>query len=152
MTLDDDIRILSGVDLFAGFTQDQLRLLAFGAELVSLGRGRKLYQEDDVAESAYVVVSGSILLYRDHGATRVALGSVGSGGILGELALIAETTRLTCAAAETEASLLRLDRRTFRRMLEAYPDIAADLYARIAEQLKAVVDRLEAASDRLAQL
>jgi hypothetical protein len=31
MALDDDIRILSDVGLFEGFTQEQLRLLAFGA-------------------------------------------------------------------------------------------------------------------------
>ena len=44
MALDDHIRILSGVRLFAGFTQDQLRLLAFGAEAMNLPAGRKLFK------------------------------------------------------------------------------------------------------------
>ena len=34
MALDDDIRILSGVRLFEGFTREQLRLMAFGAETI----------------------------------------------------------------------------------------------------------------------
>ena len=32
MALDDDIGILAGVGIFREFTQDQLRLLAFGTE------------------------------------------------------------------------------------------------------------------------
>ena len=39
MSLDDDIRVLTGVDLFDGFTQEQLRLLAFGAENTRLPAG-----------------------------------------------------------------------------------------------------------------
>ena len=64
MALDDDIRILSAVRLFEGFTQEQLRLLAFGAETTLLQADHKLYREDDVADSAYIVVSGRIVLYR----------------------------------------------------------------------------------------
>ena len=62
MALDDDILILSSVKLFQGFTQEQLRLLAFGAETTVLQADQKLYREDDVADSAYIVVSGLITL------------------------------------------------------------------------------------------
>ena len=63
MALDDDIRILSGVRLFDGFTAEQLRLLAFGAEQIGLPAGRRLFREDDEADTAYVVVSGTISLF-----------------------------------------------------------------------------------------
>ena len=43
MALDDDIRILSSVSLFKGFTPEQLRLLAFGAENLKLSAGRELF-------------------------------------------------------------------------------------------------------------
>jgi hypothetical protein len=65
MALDDDIRILSGVRLFDGFTAEQLRLLAFGAEQIGLPAGRRLFREDDEADTAYVVVSGTISLFRE---------------------------------------------------------------------------------------
>ncbi|TIN67663.1 MAG: cyclic nucleotide-binding protein, partial [Mesorhizobium sp.] len=42
MALDDDIRVLSAVRLFEGFTQEQLRLLAFGAENTRLIANHKL--------------------------------------------------------------------------------------------------------------
>lgn len=150
MALDDDIRILSGVRLFEGFAPEQLRLLAFGAERTQLQEGKKLYRADDDADAAYVVVRGRIALYREHGTERVPLGSVGVGAMLGELALIADTRRMTSASAETDADLMRLSRSMFRRILEEYPDTAALLHDRISEDLQALVNRLEEAASRFA--
>jgi CRP-like cAMP-binding protein len=151
MALDDDIRILSGVRLFEGFTQDQLRLLAFGAETTVLSVGKKLYREDDEADSAYVVVSGEILLYRELGNRRLPVSTVGKGAILGELALIADTKRLTSASTATDAEVLRLNRRMFRRILEEYPEVAARLHQRIAEELQAMVRQIEKLAPRFGE-
>ncbi|CAI2932390.1 cyclic nucleotide-binding domain-containing protein [Aminobacter sp. P9b] len=143
MALDDDIRILSGVRLFEGFTQEQLRLLAFGAENVHLPADRKLYREDDEADSAYVVISGRIALYREVDGVRLELGTAGPGSMLGELALIADTRRLTSAAAATDSEIIRLNRKMFHRILEEYPEAAADLHQHILEDLQDMLARIE---------
>ncbi|MBL8584474.1 MAG: cyclic nucleotide-binding domain-containing protein [Rhizobiaceae bacterium] len=148
MALDDDIRILSGVGLFEGFTREQLRLMAFGAEATPLKSGRKLYVEDDQADSAYVVVSGRIGLYREMDGRHQAVGEVGPGSMLGELALIADTRRLTSAAAIADSELLRLNRSMFRRILEEYPDLAVILHRRISDELQAMVRRIERLAPR----
>lgn len=148
MALDDDIRILSGVGLFEGFTSEQLRLMAFGAEAMKLKAGRKLYVEDDQADSAYIVVSGEIGLYRESDGVRHELGSVGPGSMLGELALIADTKRLTSAVVQSDSELLRLNRSMFRRILEEYPDLAMILHRRISEELQALVRRIESLAPR----
>ncbi|WP_315926190.1 cyclic nucleotide-binding domain-containing protein [Mesorhizobium sp. SP-1A] len=144
MALDDDIRALSNVGLFEGFTQEQLRLLAFGAETASLPAERKLYLEDDEADSAYVVIRGSIVLYREADKAHTPIAVVGAGAILGELALIADTKRMTSASAATDSQVLRLNRKMFRRILEEYPDLAMQLHQRIAEELQALIARIEA--------
>lgn len=144
MALDDDIRVLAAVDLFEGFTQEQLRLLAFGAENTHLPAERKLYREDDDADSAYVVVSGSIVLYREADGPRIPIATAGPGALLGEMALIADTRRLTSASAAADSQVLRLNRRMFRRILEEYPELAAHLHRRVAEELQALVRRIEA--------
>ena len=148
MALDEDIRVLSGVRLFEGFTQEELRLLAFGAERVPLPTDRKLYREDDEADSAYIVVRGRVVLYREREGGPAVIGTVGTGAILGELALVADTRRLTSAAAETDAELLRLNRRMFRRILEEYPDTAVLLHRRISEDMQAMVRRIERLAPR----
>jgi CRP-like cAMP-binding protein len=150
MALDDDIRILSGVGLFKGFTQEQLRLLAFGAETTMLQADRKLYREDDEADSAYIVVSGRIVLYREQSGERIPISTAGPGMILSELALIADTRRLTSASAEIDSEVLRLSRKMFRRILEEYPDIAVQLHQRISEQFQAMIRRIEELAPRFA--
>ena len=142
MPLDDDIRILSGVSLFEGFTREQLRLLAFGAEALRLSAGKDLYEEGAAADSGYVVVRGSIVLYRERDGERVTVGNAGPGAMLGELALIADTTRLTSARAETDTEFLRLNRKLFRRILEEYPELAVMLHGRIVDELQAMAQRI----------
>jgi CRP-like cAMP-binding protein len=148
MALDDEIRILSGVRLFEGFSQEQLRLLAFGAETMHLAADRKLYREDDEADSAYVVIKGTISLFREQGDQRIPVGTAEAGAMLGELALIADTRRLTSAAAATNAEILRLNRKMFHRILEEYPDLAITLRQRIVDDLQALVRRIEEVAAR----
>lgn len=148
MALDDDIRILSGVKLFEGFSQEQLRLLAFGTETMHLPADRKLYREEDEADSAYVVVSGGITLFRESDENRTPIAIVKPGAILGELALIADTRRLTSAAAATDSEVLRLNRKMFHRILEEYPELALRLHRRITEELQALIRRIEELAPR----
>ena len=148
MALDDDIRILSAVRLFQGFTQEQLRLLAFGAETTLLQANHKLYREDDEADSAYVVVSGRIVLYREQSGERIPIGTAGPGTILSELALIADTNRLTSASAEIDSEVIRLSRKMFRRILEEYPEVAVKLHQRISEEFQDMIRRIEELAPR----
>ena len=129
MALDDHIRILSGVRLFEGFAQDQLRLLAFGAEAMSVSAGKKLY--------------------REHEGDRVEVSTGGPGTVLGEMALIADSRRLTSADAETDAEVLRINRSMFRRILEEYPETAERLRTQIIEDLQALIRRIEEVGERL---
>jgi CRP-like cAMP-binding protein len=148
MALDDDIRILSAVRLFEGFTQEQLRLLAFGAETTLLQADHKLYREDDEADSAYIVVSGRIVLYREQDGGRIPIGTAGPGTMLSELALIADTNRLTSASAEIDSEVIRLSRKMFRRILEEYPEVAVQLHQRILEDFQAMIRRIEKLAPR----
>lgn len=150
MALDDDIRTLSGVGLFSELTDEQLRLLAFGAEEVRFSAGRVIFAEGAAAECAYVVASGRVVLYRDGGGEAVALSRLGEGAIVGELALIAPGRRLTYAAAETDVVAIRLSRSLFRRILEEYPEVAARLHARMLRDLEDFLKRIETIAPRFA--
>jgi len=148
MALDDDIRVLGGVALFEGFSQEQLRLLAFGAENLSVAAGRLIYAEGDTADCAFVVVSGQVKLVHGAGAQATQLKLLSTNALLGELALIADTTRPTSAIAASSVELIRLNRRLFRRILEEYPHLAALLHQRISEELQEMVRRIARLSYR----
>jgi CRP-like cAMP-binding protein len=149
MALDDDVRILSGVSLFASMSEDQLRLLAFGAERVHFAAGEEVYRRDDPADTAFLVLSGRIQLLREEEGQRLDVGFVGPGALMGELALIADTHRPTSAVAVSDCELMRLDRKLFQRILREYPEVAAALHDRIIAELQAMIRRIEALADRL---
>lgn len=151
MSLDDDMRVLSRVNLFKGFSREQLRLMAFGAENVSLHAERILYAEGTPADCAFIVASGEIELYRSEAGKRRVLDTMGPNSILGELALIADGERLTSAAARTDAELIRLNRTMFRRILEEYPRTATELQERITENLQTLISDLATAAARLGE-
>jgi CRP-like cAMP-binding protein len=150
LALDDDIRILSGVGLFAELTQEQLRLLAFGAETMRFAAGREIYRENATADCAYVIARGEVVLYRDHDGEAMLLARLGEGAILGELALIAQARRLSYAAAATDVEAIRLNRTLFRRILEEYPEVANQLRQRISADLQDFIAKIEGLASRFA--
>jgi CRP-like cAMP-binding protein len=148
MALDDDIRTLSGVGLFEVLTAEQLRLLAFGAENMQLSAGSELYLEGQKADCAYVVAQGRIVLFRQKDGEQQILAELEDGAILGEMALIADTKRLTGARAEIDTDIIRLNRSLFRRILEEYPDVAASLHRRISHDLETMIRKIGALGSR----
>lgn len=142
MALEEDIRLLSSVDVFSELNAEQLRLLAFGVEAVSLKAGEDLFNEGDPADGAYVVAAGTVELFRRRGDVSRVIETCKRGDIIGELALIVPTERLIGARAETDAELMRLSRSLFHRILEEYPELAARLHARVASQLRDMVTRI----------
>lgn len=148
MALDDDIQFLSTIGLFEAFSAQHLRLLAFGAERMVLRTGRELFQEGQSADCAYIVVSGAITLFHQGKQGRVNLRTISSGAILGEIALIAQTSRLTGAVADSETEVIRLSRAIFHRILEEYPELAASLYQHISDNLNEMVEQIDQLSSR----
>jgi CRP-like cAMP-binding protein len=144
LALDDDIRLLSGVELFQSFTPDQLRLLAFGAENMRLASGQLLYEAGVEADGAFVVATGRVGLFRENAeGERVLLSEAGVGAMLGELALIADTVRPTGAVAVEDTELVRLSRKLFHRILQEYPELAAALRDHIARDLTRMVGKID---------
>ncbi|WP_182086182.1 cyclic nucleotide-binding domain-containing protein [Aureimonas sp. ME7] len=144
MSLESDMELLGGVSLFEGLTRDQLRLLAFGAEHRFLRKGEILFRAEARADAGFIVVSGEVNLVEGEGDARHVALSVGRGALLGEMALMADIRRPATAVTASDCDFIRISRPLFRRMLQEYPDIAAALHARIAGELSAMLEGIDA--------
>ncbi len=152
MSLDDDIQILSQVSFFSGINADQLRLLAFSGESVTIFAGAELFLQDAPSDCGYVVLDGLIdLTISTSEGTRI-LGSIEKGGLVGELALITDNTRATNAIARRDSRLLKISRVLFLRMLEKYPESAYDLHQKISSSVRATVVQLDRIKENLSQV
>jgi CRP-like cAMP-binding protein len=132
MTIEDDIAFLEKVPSFAVLGRDALRILAIGAESRSLLSGDVLFTVGEAADSGYVVQEGSLNLRSDSTNTGAADVTVTRGALLGELALLTETTRPVTATAAEPAKVIRITRSLFLKMLEGFPDAARRLRDQIA--------------------
>lgn len=137
MALSEDMALLNRVELFRELGEEKLRLIAFGAERRKLQAGQMLFREGSPADCAFVVAGGSFALSRtSRNGPDQSLGAVGTGTLLGELALISQVDRSVTAIAAEAAEIIRVNRPLFHRMLEEYPEIAEIIRARIAANLE----------------
>jgi CRP-like cAMP-binding protein len=134
MTIEDDIAFLERVPSFAILGRDALRILAIGAESRYVHGGEVLFTVGDPADAGYVIQDGSFTLKTDNTEATAAEMTVTRGALLGELALLTETTRPVTATAAEPSTVIRVTRSLFLKMLEGFPDAARRLRDHIAER------------------
>jgi CRP-like cAMP-binding protein len=132
MTIEDDIAFLEGVPSFAILGRDALRILAIGAESRYVHGGEVLFTVGDPADAGYVIQDGSFTLKTDNTESSAAEMTATRGALLGELALLTETTRPVTATAAEPSTVIRVPRSLFLKMLEGFPDAARRLRDYIA--------------------
>ena len=138
MALADDIRLLARLPLFKDMGEEELRLIAFGADRRHLAAGQTLFREKSPAECAYVVARGSFELSAHESGSAGAPGIAGAGTLLSELALVTLVERKFTAVALEESDVIRITRALFHRLMEEYPDAARRIEARIRQNLAAM--------------
>jgi CRP-like cAMP-binding protein len=149
MALSDDIELLAALPLFSGLDNDQLRLIAFGAEHRQVAAGQALFREKAPAECAYVIARGEIELYvigrdgKPHLETRV-----GPGVMLSELALVTMVERKYTGVAAADVDVIRITRALFHRLLEEYPQMARQVEGRIKQSLVSLIEGAGALAPR----
>jgi CRP-like cAMP-binding protein len=151
MALNDDIRLLSQLPLFNEMSEDQLRLIAFGADRRVISGGQLLFREGSPAEGAYVILTGSVELSRTgRNGQQVVEAVVGAGTMLSELALITLVERKFTAVAREDTSIIRITRALFHRLMEEFPDAALLIENRIRDNIAALAAKAAAELHRFA--
>ena len=143
MTLEADIEILKKVEFFQSFPPDPLRLLAFSADTREFNDRAVVFETGDNADTGYVVMQGRIDLVRTDNGPPQLLASLGPSNLIGELALIIDTTRPARAISIGRSRVMLIRRSTFRRVLNEYPELASSLQGMIAERLARLAPQLD---------
>jgi len=139
MALNDDINLLAQLPLFHDMKEDQLRLIAFGADRRHIAAGQTLFREKSPAECAYLVVSGSFELTTLDVTGAVKVAAVATAGtLLSELALVTLVERKYTAVALEESDVIRITRALFHRLIEEYPEAARLIETRVRENFAAM--------------
>jgi len=120
---DPKLERLQASATFAHLGDRRLKALAPYTDDVDVRAGTTLMAQDSLPHELVVLVDGTADVVID--GTKVS--EVGSGAILGEMALLEHGTRSADVVATSDSRLIVISRRAFAGLLEKFPEIAEDL-------------------------
>ena len=147
MAINDDIILLKKFDFFSKMTTEQLRLLIFGAERQEFASGEMIFKEGELAESAYVVLSGTVNLYRQNNNSGQPIDIINRNALINELALVTEINRPFTAIAQSNSKVLEINRMVFLRLVKEFPDITRYIYDYVNERIHELANNINRMSE-----
>lgn len=127
---------LREVPLFATLDDDELDAVGRTATELDFPAGKILMREGERAHEMFVVISGTVAV--THDGEQIA--TVGAGGFVGEMALLAHGSRTSTVTAATDVDVLHIDGREFGTLLAQVPTIAVKMLPVIAARVVANSD------------
>jgi CRP-like cAMP-binding protein len=146
MSIEDDVALLERVATLRLLGTNALRMLAIGSEQRDFRRGELLFTAGDDADAGFVVQRGSFRIADEQGAEMIA----GPGALIGELALIVAMPRPSTATALENATVIRVARSLFQRVLESDPVAARKLRDELANRTSQIASDILMAGAKLA--
>ena len=134
MSIENDIAFFERVPTLRLLGRDALRVLAIGAESRYVDDGEVLFYAGDKSDGGYIIQEGSFRLKPSAPGDADEI-TAEPGMLLGELALLSETTRPATAIARGPSAVIRISRSLFLKMLESYPDAAVRLREQLIERV-----------------
>ncbi len=110
--------------LFEGLSDGELQQLMDNAKPVSLHAGQVLMKQGDSGNTAYVVVNGELEITKQSGQSIIKIDVRGSGEIIGEMALLSQSSRSATVTAVTDCETLCISKEVFDTLLSTSPSAA----------------------------
>ncbi|WP_424983374.1 cyclic nucleotide-binding domain-containing protein [Maritalea sp. S77] len=148
MALEKMIEVLGQVEFFQSFSQDQIKLVAFVADFRQVPAGELLVQEGDVAEGAFILVSGELIREQKGGKHQSAVFDQ-PGALIGDMALLAATPRAASIRALTACEVVFVPRTHFKKLIQTYPELGEMMSVHIRRALSNYVDALSTVHPKL---
>lgn len=119
---------LAALPSFEGCTAKDLADLARSSHHSSVPAGWPLIHQDTPADACYVILSGTVSVAIDGN----DVAELGSGSIVGEMALATGRLRNATVTSTTPLDLLHIDVTQFRSLLDRRPALRTSMLARLA--------------------
>ncbi len=108
---------------YAPLSAADLETLLGAAEMVSPYPGTHLFREGEDATAAFLIESGEVEVYRGYEGTRRVVSRVGSGSVLGDIAMFGGQPYISSAQAVSRVKVFRFDRDRLLPELARHPAI-----------------------------
>lgn len=128
--------LLKSIYLFSSFSKDEINKISKIAKNHDYSSGQRIFYENDLAESFFVIEMGTIqLTKKTKDGDQEELTRLGSGAHFGELPLLDNAKRALTATAVERCEIFEIPYDELKKLLEEDPVIAKDFYREIAHFL-----------------
>ena len=137
------VELLARVPLLSGLEPAELERIAQVAIPRSFPKGARVFHEGDRSDACYVIRSGEVRVTREHSDGRaIALATLGTGELVGELAMLDGGVRSASVEALTEVELLAVSATDMKGLLERNAQITAKLVVALTRRLRETNERI----------
>ncbi len=141
--MDADWQMLRTVRIFSGVPDEQLQQVASSMRRRIFSAGMTVLERDDVGEMVYVIISGTVKVYIEHGVgADVIVAICGPGELLGELNAVDEQGHSASVKTLEPTTCFVIDRQTFRRHLQTLPSLTFNVASHTIERLRLATSRI----------
>ena len=127
------IELIKATPLFARCTRAELTALAAEADELPVPAGKALTRQGDRGREFMVLVEGTAEVARNGS----RINELGPGDFIGEIALLTGSPRTATVTTTSDALLLVLTDRAFRRVVDRMPTVQDRVVAALAARLAA---------------
>ncbi|MEM7032891.1 MAG: Crp/Fnr family transcriptional regulator [Chloroflexota bacterium] len=128
---------LQTIPLFQELQSDDLDTLARDFRLRVYGRDDTIYHQGDESDEMYIIVEGTIRIYKISPAgSETSLVILSQGDILGEFAMIDHRPRSATVKAVVPAKLLQIQSEKFVAYMREMPDLAIGMNRLLVEKIR----------------
>ncbi len=148
-----DTGFLRGSDLFENQPEEVLKAVLAQGHFLEFGPGDVVFSQGDEGDRLFIVKSGvlEIIATPTDGTEAMPVAYLGTGEVLGELALLTGSPRSATARSPERAELFTLDKAVFRDLMDTLPAFSRNLCLVLAKRLETTTLKVPRASGKQLQ-
>jgi CRP/FNR family transcriptional regulator, cyclic AMP receptor protein len=137
MSLKEEVRLLSMVDILGPLSDEELEDLAKRAPDTFLEQDDILYTPKESTERLFILKKGRVQCYEiDEGGNEITLSVVEDGNVFGEMALTGQSLEGLYVRALTPSTVVSLRREDVEDLITKKPEVGLRLVRELAERLR----------------
>lgn len=136
--------VLKSVEIFSGLADAELAALEESSIRRSYPKNTVIINENDVADSLYVIESGKVKVYcSDKNGKEFIMNTLSGGDYFGELALLDDDRRSASVRTMEKADFCIIYKQDFNQVLNEHPNIAKTLIRNITRRVRALTEKVK---------
>ncbi len=136
--------MLNQVEIFSGLSDAELEIIADSCISRSYPKNTVIINEDDFADSLYVIEAGRVKVYcSDKNGKEFIMNTMGSGEYFGELALLDDEKRSASVRTLDKSMFLIMYKDEFNKVLDEQPNIARTLIKNLTKRVRKLTSKVK---------